>query len=500
MINYTPQNQLKLEFFEHPFETELDKKNRWVILADLIPWDDLAEVYCHKLDANSGRKSVDVRTVIAALIIKHKLRLDDRGTIDMIKENIYLQYFSGLQSFTIKAIFDPSLFVDIRKRMGGNEFDSFNKIVIDASENLKPHQSRIKRKNINDDQHENKNRGTLKVDATVADQEITFPTDLKLLNECRENLERILDILYNPEYDKKKPRTYRRVARKAFLDIAKKKKKTQKTIRKGVKTQLQYVTRDIKAVENLIKIPGRIVKLSKIDRKLLNTIRKIYDQQKDMYDNKTHQCENRIVNLYQPYVRPIVRGKDKVKTEFGSKINISEVNGFCRIDRFSWNAYNEGGDVKLQVENYKNVYGCYPLYFLGDQIYLSLVNRKYLKNKGIKIVGKPLGRPPKRKESSSQKYYKKKKAAERNHVEGKFGQAKRGYGLNNIKARLEKTSESWVNAILFIMNLNKLMQIALKQKAISCLILKIANKSFMKNFSLNIIGYKIIYAQILPTF
>ena len=89
-----------------------------------------------------------------------------------------------------------------------------------------------------------------------------------------------------------------------------------------------------------------------------------YTKLYEMYDKKTHQCEHRIVNLYQPQVRPIVSGKDKAKTEFGSKINISEVNGFCRIDRFSWEALNVGGDVGLQVDNYKQVYGCYPLYFL----------------------------------------------------------------------------------------------------------------------------------------
>ena len=81
MINYTPQNQLSLELFKHPFETELDKNNRWVKLASVIPWDTFANVYSRHLQINAGRKSVNIRTVIAALIIKHKLRLDDRGPL-----------------------------------------------------------------------------------------------------------------------------------------------------------------------------------------------------------------------------------------------------------------------------------------------------------------------------------------------------------------------------------------------------------------------------------
>jgi len=148
----------------------------------------------------------------------------------------------------------------------------------------------------------------------------------------------------------------------------------------------------------LLLKPGRSRLLEKRDRKLIETIWKVYSQQKWMYENKTHKCENRIVNIFQPHVRPIVRGKDKAKTEFGAKINISEVNGFCRVDRFSWDAYNESTDVKMQVENFKQTYGCYPRVFLGDQIFLTRENRKYLKEKGIKIYGKPLGRPPSRRQ------------------------------------------------------------------------------------------------------
>lgn len=487
MINYTSQNQLSLELFEHPFEEHLDPENRWVKMAEIIPWDDLAAVYASKLQSDSGRYSVNIRTVIAALIIKHYLGLDDRGTIEMIKENIYMQYFCGLKTFTKKKVFDPSLFVDIRKRMGGEEFDKFNRLIIKSSEKRKPHQSSIMSKGVknknngtkntsdgssksSDKEEEHKgqkgqvsNRGTLKLDATVADQEIKFPNDVSLLNSARENLERIIDNLYNAMKDISKPRDYRRVARKAYLGFSKKRRKSAKTIRKAIKVQLQFVRRDLKITDMLLSKAGNDNLLSGRDIELLKTIRKMYEQQKWMYDNKTHSCPERIVSIYQPWVRPIVRGKDKNKTEFGAKINVSEVNGFCRINTFKWEAYNEGGDLPAQVESFRELYGCYPKVLLADKIYLTRENRLFLKEKGIAIYGKPLGRPPaKPKETAQQRYRERKKAAERNHIEGKFGQGKRGYGLNNIKARLPETSESWINAIFFVMNLTKLLQIAEK--------------------------------------
>jgi hypothetical protein len=500
MINYTPQNQLSLEMFKHPFETNLDKDNRWVKLASLIPWDDLASVYSQKLQSDSGRLTVDVRIVIAAIIVKHKLRLDDRGTVEMIKENIYLQYFCGLKSFTTKRVFDPSLFVDIRKRLGGEEFDKFNKLVIDKSELIKPHQARIKRKSKSDNKRndsntdaDSANRGTLKIDATVADQELKFPTDVDLLNISRENLERIIDLLYNSSCDGVKPRTYKRIARKKYLGFSMKRRKVNKEIRRAIKTQLQYVIRDLKITHKLLNKPGRKEILTKRDKQLIQTISRVYVQQKYMYDNKIRRCPDRIINIFQPWVRPIVRGKQKNKAEFGAKINASEVNGFSRIDKLSWDAFNESVDLELQVRSFKLVYGCYPKELLADKIYLTRENRKYLKEKGIKIYGKPLGRPPKTPiETPSQKYRNKKKAAQRNHIEGMFGQAKRGYGLNDIKARLAETSESWINAIIFVMNLTKLMQVAEKYPALFVLFfnwMKLWFEDYRKIFSKLMLPY-----------
>jgi len=472
MINYTPQNQLSLEGFTHPFDRDLLPDNRWVKLAKVIPWDELAAVYSKKLQSDSGRKSVDIRLVIGALIVKHKLRLDDRGTIEMIGENIYIQYFCGMKSFTTKAAFHPSLFVDIRKRLGADEFDSFNKLVIEKAEQLKPHRSRIKVESSETDKNDDKlaqgehpNKGTLKADATIADQEIKFPTDINLLGIGRENLERMIDWLYDAKLDKKKPRDYRRTARKEYLNISKKRRKSKKVIRKGIKAQLQYVSRDLRIISSLLNEKEKCSQqLSRRDKVLLETITKVYEQQKWMYDNHKNSIPDRIVNIFQPWVRPMVRGKDRNKTEFGAKVDVSEVNGFCRVDRFSWDAFNEGGDVELLVENYYKFYGCYPETFLGDGIYMNRKAREFLKEKEIKIYGKPLGRPPKvSKETATQKYRKRKKAAERNHIEGKFGQGKRGYGLNNVKARLKETSESWINAIFFVMNLTKLLQIAEKK-------------------------------------
>ena len=135
MINYTPASQLTLENFTTPFDQHLREDNRWLKLAAIIPWDQMAAIYATKLDSNTGRQCVNIRTVLAAIIVKHRLKMSDRETIETISENIYLQFFAGYPSFSTRPPFDASLFVDIRKRLGVEEFDKMTCLLLKQVEN-----------------------------------------------------------------------------------------------------------------------------------------------------------------------------------------------------------------------------------------------------------------------------------------------------------------------------------------------------------------------------
>ncbi len=508
MIKYTPSNQLTLAGFSTPFKNSLCPDNRWVKLSKVIPWDDLAKVYINQLNSHCGRESIDARMVIGALIVKHKLGLDDRGTVAMISENIYLQYFCGLSSFQTEVPFHPTVFVDIRKRMGAVPFDKWNEIIIKKSDELKPEKKRAITKDdtlkepIDKDTTGKKksNKGTLKIDATVANQKIVYPTDAGLLNTARKETERLIDLLYQQSTYTKKPRTYRRKAATEYLNFSKNRRKSKTKIRKFIRKQLGYVKRNLSHIDKLldhikenrentlltnkdsidsIPFPNPLkFPLPWRDQKIYWVIELLYKQQQYMYDEKTHSVKDRIVNIYQPYVRPIPRGKDKVSTEFGAKISASEVDGFSRVEHISWDNFNEATDLELQVESFKKTYGHYPELMLADQIYLNRKNRKYLKNNGIRIVGKPLGRPPKEELNAYQKRKQKKERNQRNLIEGKFGQGKNAYGLSDIKAKRKDTSESWIGAIFFVMNLISLMKIADKY-AIFCAYFKKRYKSII---------------------
>ena len=175
-----------------------------------------------------------------------------------------------------------------------------------------------------------------------------------------------------------------------------------------------------------------------------------------------------------------MRGKSTAKVEFGAKINVSLVDGMAFLENHSWDAFNEGKKLVESVEKYKTRFGYYPLQVLADKIYCNRDNRAYLKQEGIKLRAKPLGRPSKKAMSNHVS------PGERNPIEAKFGQAKTGYGLNRIKARLAQTSESWVASIILVLNLVHLAEVALYWiKVIWSDILELVIYSWIHNTSSN---------------
>ena len=115
----------------------MDKTSRWVALGDLLPWTELEKEYNSRLDnQKKGAGNKPARMILGAMIIKHKLNLSDAETIEIIRESPYMQYFCGLHEFTDKPIFDPSLFVTIRKRTSEVELNKMTVKLLDKQKRL----------------------------------------------------------------------------------------------------------------------------------------------------------------------------------------------------------------------------------------------------------------------------------------------------------------------------------------------------------------------------
>ena len=461
--------QLEFEDFILPFSGGLSSDNRWVKIAKFIPWEEFELLYSKSLSGSQmGSPAMSVRVALGALIIKERLGTSDEETVEQIRENPYLQYFLGFKEYKYKEPFHPTMFVHFRKRIGKKTLAMVNETIAKKALAEAKKAPEGKTPDDKDDGSSvSKNKGKLIVDATCTPADITFPTDLKNLNTAREKSEEVIDILHRPFKGKqKKPRTYRKKARRDFLLVAKSKKLSKSKRRKAIRKQLSYLKRNLKTIEKQSR-QSSLTALNRKQYKNLLVIHEVYRQQKTMFDRCENRIDNRIVSVSQPHVRPIKRGKANAATEFGAKISASLVDGFTFVDRISWDNYNEAGDLKEQIETYRSRFGWYPESVHADKIYRNRGNRQFCKKHGIRLSGPALGRPPKQTDKQ-QAMQARKDEIDRIPIEGKFGQGKRRFSLAKIMCKLPQTSETAIAMTFIVMNIERWLKAILFCLFLNC--------------------------------
>ncbi len=444
------------------FGGRLRSDNRWVILSDLIPWDEVEKKYASRMSRKKGRKAYSVRVALGACIIKEKLGISDEETVQQIRENHYLQYFIGYESYRDERPFDPSLMVSFRKRLSAVVIQELNDLIIERELARK----RTEAKDTDDTEDPpdsgsgtNGNKGTLIVDATCAPEAMRFPHDVTTLDEARQKTERIIDILHaTMPLGSEKPRTYRWKARKEFLTFIRHRKPRTEDIRKALRKQRQYVERNLRSINKMANIVG-LGNLTRKQYQDLQVIRDYVDQQKELYQRGALEGGNRILSISKAHVRAIARGKARGMFEFGAKISVTLFEKFSRVERLSWNNYNEGIDLIEHLETHKRRYGTYPEVVCADKIYRNRANLEFCKTNDIRLSGPKLGRPYKEENAKrEQRKIERQDESVRVAIEGKFGEAKTRYSLGRIERRLKETSESAIMMVFFLANLATMMR------------------------------------------
>ena len=489
MYKFDRYHQYSLSDFNQPMGMEMNPENRWVKKAAMIPWDEIEDRYAELFPSEVGMPAKPLQTALGSLLIQKEYGYSDRELVEQIKENPYYQYFIGLPGYEYKAPFVPSLLVEFRKRLDEDVLAEINEMIAaynssDDSSDDNSNGSGNSADNTNtekDDQSafDHENEGTLILDATCAPQNIAFPQDINLLNEAREKLESIIDQIC-AEYHFKKPRMYRKNARKAYLALAKCRKRTSKRIRKAIGQQLRFISRDLGYIDMFVLYNDVALNEKQFTR--LCVIKELYKQQKYMYDNKTHKVKDRIVSISQPYIRPIVRGKIKAPVEFGAKLDMSiDERGIARLEKLSFDPYNEQDVLITAIENYRKRTGHYPQRVLVDQIYRNQKNRAYCKSRKIRISGKALGRP-KKNPTSEEKKIAHQDNTDRIEVERGFSLAKRCFGMGLITTKLDIKTRSSIALSILAMNLGNLARAFLLATFYPIFLLRLRNNEQFKLF------------------
>ena len=463
--------QLKQDEEVNEYGSQLTLPNIDKAVLKAVSDESIVEGEC----TNAGRNPFPVRLVLGILIAQAILNLSDRGICKLVSESPYLQKFLGYTSYSADNTIHASNLVHFRIRLDIQTMQEINEIVhkkqISSAEyeaaahaGAKPcHEDKAQQtSHVQSDEAPEEavsagnlqNTGTLILDATCAPVNIRFPQDFSLLNEGRKDLEDIINRLCH-DYGFSKPRTYVRTIQKEATNLSKSKKKTDKAIRHVIRLELNAVKRNLMYIDSFLACGTKNEnKLSSEEVEKIQIIRAVYAQQKYMYELKTRRVTNRIVSIAMPFIRPISRGKTNAPYEFGPKYDIAvDEDGFSWITCFSYDNFSESQHLQDAVESYKSKTGHYPARILVDQIYRNTVNRKYCKERGIRISGPALGRKPKA-EALLQELIntEKQDMVDRISVERHFSREKRCFGIEEIVEKTEETIGHAVGMAVFLDN------------------------------------------------
>lgn len=286
-------------------------------------------------------------------------------------------------------------------------------------------------------------------DASCYESYIKYPTDVKLLWDCIEwmhgSIKRLCKSLGRP-----RPRNKYQDNKKRQLSYARKRRKTYKEERHqrmlllGLCEKLLVQLRQILEVWSSQQWPDANL-FGEQDWQRLSIIGKIYSQQRFHYDNPGESVPDRIVSLYKPYLRPIVRGKENKRVEFGAKVHTWQVDGLNFLEYLSFKAFNESTRFKQSIAFHHKHFGKLRQVG-GDNIYGTNANRRTCSKLSISHCFKPKGKRTHDKVLRKQQDQARKAIgrARATVLEGSYGNDKNHYGLRKVKARNELTEPAWI--------------------------------------------------------
>lgn len=393
---------------DHPVKAKLDK----------LPWDELVEISRRAYKSPHWKSKPNPR-VMTGLLAWQCLCRDKtyRETADDFSLNSLCAYACGFKEIRLRTI-DDSTLVKFEECLGEENLLEFKDAIEKTALDNQPPNS----------------KGRHSGDSTVFESNISFPTDVRIMETTRLFLVKDIIRPYQKEAGQFH-RIYSRVARKEYLSFAKKRSHGAGEVKEAKKKQLRFLRRNIRqageVLEALQKNKGRISKQGQKGLKKLKTklavAREIYCQQLLLLEGK--KVENRIVSFHRPNIRPIFRGKTPKKTEFGLKVMLGITGRALILSSWSYQNFYDGRGFRESLESQMEK-GYKVSEAIGDKGNAGISS--FLKeNKitdGIEKRGKRKKAPP---------VPKKRFARARNKTEGSIGLIKNVFIKNKLRAKTD---------------------------------------------------------------
>ena len=436
---------MQLQLFEDKRHNLLFEKSKLGKLRFELPIKALGK--CLPLKKEKDHSSwFNNESKIALQYLKVYANCSDEKLLESINSNYHYRMFLGMSLDMSQIIKDKDVIWKARQFV--STFLSMDVFQTTHIEKWKP---------------EMKNTSMALSDATAYESYVRYPTDSKLLWECCQFLHKKLKLATKILKKRRVRNKYNDIS-KSYYSFALLRRKPKKRRVAIIRRLLKLITKQLFQLYELfceigIKINDAKLLISKaFETDKIATIKIILEQQTSKFLDPTLRIKDRIVSIFKPYLRPIVRGKQRKSVEFGAKVNMWQVDGLSFIEYHSFSAFHEGARFPQSLAFHVKHFGTIK-YFGGDRIYASNKNRRIAKKLEIITNFRPKGRRNlnpiiRKQEDQIRRIISKKRSTE---MEGTFGNDKNHYGMLKNKGRSEKTEKMWLYFAVMLANAQKIV-------------------------------------------
>lgn len=427
-MKHTTNSQQKIIFSLESFDVYLPEDHRLVKMASVLPWEEMI-TEIGKTYSNTGRKGCSIRMLLGLEIAKRELGLSDVKIVEQLTTDTALQYFCGFSQWHQESMPDASVLTYFRKRLSSKVSQKLEIMVAQSLQRFIP--KRI--------------RGQLIVDTTCQEANISFPTDTSLLKKTWSKLTDVASMIRNQGKDlliRGKCKLKKQIR---GFDLQR--QKSGKVIQKMRKKLLRESKKLYRKIQKFIK--NNVSNVSDQVTNILTTAKDIIKQQQELITNKSNRISDRIISFHEPKARPIVRGKEGKKVEFGSKMAISVIGGSLAVSHnWSNDNFSDTKMINSGLETYEKIRKKPPKEVIADRGAHSPYNHDLVQKQNIRDGIEYRGKPPEKAQLPPKQIQTRMKN-QRSIVEGKIGTYK---AMGNKCKYTFKNTQVWISIGLLTMN------------------------------------------------
>lgn len=426
--------------------TELQK------VDELLDDDRFLGPFAERFRTTMGRPTVPIETYLRLMYLKHRYGLGYETLVQEVSDSIKWRRFCRL-SLDARVPHSTTL-IKLTKRFGPEVLEELNRLVVEKAREEKLIRGR-----------------KLRVDSTVVEADIHYPTDAGLLADGVRVITRTVRKLRDAGAALRTEfRNRTRSIKKRIVEISKVlRRRTGEAYQevRNITGEIMETTKQvIKNAEKVLKNAKHYAwrtgskKVRVLTRKLEEAIKltKQVVGQTEQVQEGNHHIPNRLVSLFDPEARPIRKGKLKSPTEFGRKVLVQETEERI-ITGYQVHTGNPADESLLQeaIADHQKVFGRPPWAVATDRGFGSKANEQFLKDQGVKRISLPRkGRKSKARLQYEKQPWFRRLQRWRSGGEGTIGILKRGYGLRRSRLKGTDGTRIWVGFGIMAYNLRRL--------------------------------------------